>query len=37
MEEAETIIGIFRLEDGRIAERWDVMQQIPDDARNGRF
>ncbi|WP_431683611.1 nuclear transport factor 2 family protein [Kitasatospora sp. KL5] len=28
------IVDIFRLEDGRIAEHWDVMQQIPDEARN---
>lgn len=28
------IIDIFGLEDGRIAEHWDVMQQIPDEARN---
>ncbi|MFK0173810.1 ester cyclase [Streptomyces sp. NPDC090306] len=28
------IVDIFRLEDGRIAEHWDVMQQIPGEARN---
>jgi predicted SnoaL-like aldol condensation-catalyzing enzyme len=28
------IVDIFRLEGGRIAEHWDVMQQIPDEARN---
>jgi predicted SnoaL-like aldol condensation-catalyzing enzyme len=28
------IVDIFRLEDGRIAEHWDVMQQIPEEARN---
>ncbi|MFF2821395.1 ester cyclase [Kitasatospora cineracea] len=28
------IVDIFRLEDGRIAEHWDVMQQIPDEASN---
>ncbi|MFF4342976.1 nuclear transport factor 2 family protein [Kitasatospora sp. NPDC001540] len=28
------IVDIFRLEDGRIVEHWDVMQQVPDEARN---
>ncbi|GAA1937824.1 nuclear transport factor 2 family protein [Kitasatospora viridis] len=28
------IVDIFRLEGGRIAEHWDVMQQVPDEARN---
>ncbi|MFB7337029.1 ester cyclase [Streptomyces adustus] len=28
------IVDIFRLEEGRIAEHWDVMQQVPDEARN---
>ncbi|MFI6014125.1 ester cyclase [Streptomyces sp. NPDC051243] len=28
------IVDIFRLEDGRIAEHWDLRQQIPDEARN---
>ncbi|MER6983537.1 nuclear transport factor 2 family protein [Streptomyces carpinensis] len=28
------IVDIFRMQDGRIAEHWDVMQQIPDEARN---
>lgn len=33
------IVDIFRLEDGRIAEHWDVMQQVPEEARhqNGMF
>lgn len=31
---ATAIVDIFRLEDGRIAEHWDVMQQIPDEAQN---
>jgi predicted SnoaL-like aldol condensation-catalyzing enzyme len=31
---ATAIVDIFRLEDGRIAEHWDVMQQIPDTSRN---
>lgn len=31
---ATAIVDVFRLEDGRIAEHWDVMQQIPDESRN---
>ncbi|WP_055585438.1 nuclear transport factor 2 family protein [Streptacidiphilus griseoplanus] len=28
------IVDIFRFEGGRIVEHWDVMQPVPDDARN---
>ncbi|MER5486835.1 ester cyclase [Streptomyces sp. NPDC002812] len=28
------IVDIFRLEDGRIVEHWDVMQLVPEDAEN---
>jgi predicted SnoaL-like aldol condensation-catalyzing enzyme len=30
------IVDIFRVEDGKIAEHWDVIQQIPTDATNPR-
>ena len=30
------IVDIFRVEDGKIVEHWDVIQQIPDDATNPR-
>ena len=28
------IVEIFRLEDGRIVEHWDVLQEIPDESSN---
>jgi predicted SnoaL-like aldol condensation-catalyzing enzyme len=29
------IVEIFRLEDGKIVEHWDVLQEIPAESRNG--
>ncbi|GAA2088051.1 nuclear transport factor 2 family protein [Kitasatospora saccharophila] len=31
---ATAIVDVFRLEDGRIVEHWDVMQQVPEESRN---
>jgi predicted SnoaL-like aldol condensation-catalyzing enzyme len=28
------IVEIFRLEDGKIVEHWDVMQQVPETSAN---
>jgi predicted SnoaL-like aldol condensation-catalyzing enzyme len=29
-----SVIDIFRIEDGKIAEHWDVLQEVPDSAAN---
>ena len=34
-ERGNALVDIFRLEDGRIAEHWDVMQEIPEQTANG--
>jgi predicted SnoaL-like aldol condensation-catalyzing enzyme len=38
-QRGSAIIDIFRLEEGKIVEHWDVMQQVPQDAvnQNGMF
>jgi predicted SnoaL-like aldol condensation-catalyzing enzyme len=33
-ERGQAVIDIYRLENGRIAEHWDVVQSIPDGAAN---
>ena len=35
---AAKVVDMYRIEDGKLAEHWDVVQQIPedDDANNGR-
>jgi predicted SnoaL-like aldol condensation-catalyzing enzyme len=33
-ERGSAIVDIFRLDDGKIVEHWDVMQTIPEDAQN---
>jgi len=34
-ERGNAVVDIFRIEDGRIAEHWDVGQEVPERAANG--
>jgi predicted SnoaL-like aldol condensation-catalyzing enzyme len=36
-ERGQAVIDIYRLENGKIAEHWDVVQSIPDGAANDNF
>jgi predicted SnoaL-like aldol condensation-catalyzing enzyme len=34
-ERGSAIVDVFKLEDGKIVEHWDVVQPIPEKAANG--
>jgi predicted SnoaL-like aldol condensation-catalyzing enzyme len=33
-DRGQAVIDIFRVEDGRVVEHWDVIQEIPEEAQN---